>query len=107
MEGQPELVQKVKTALNSRGATTIRGYARVFKNLDWQGDKKLNCDDLVLKGTGGGEFQKNRPKSRSKCLDLRSSKTANSFELFCDYGLIFMDCNIPLTSNPKVALSVT
>ena len=47
MEGQPELVQKVKTALNSRGATTIRGYARVFKNLDWQGDKKLDCDDLV------------------------------------------------------------
>ena len=47
MEGQPELVQKVKAALNSRGATTIRGYARVFKNLDWQGDKKLNCDDLV------------------------------------------------------------
>ena len=44
---EAELVQRVKTALNSRGATTVRGYARVFKNLDWQGDKKLDKADMV------------------------------------------------------------
>ena len=44
---EAELTQKVKAGLNSRGATTIRGYARVFKNLDWQGDRRLDLDDMV------------------------------------------------------------
>ena len=41
-----EVAAKVRAQLESRGAKTIRGLGRTFKQIDWNGNKMLSRDEF-------------------------------------------------------------